>query len=174
MKDSHNKGLEKFRDSWLKPGEAKFIATAGGFLNMEYQGELYKRIAVYRAFPLKYPNLYISLRQATEKAEEIAIIQDLEEFSAEEQELINAQLRMRYFTPKISKINKIKEEFGYSYWDVKTDTALVKFVVRMGDSSINRLSAGRYIINDIDGNRFEIEDSSKLSMNEQKQLDLYI
>lgn len=74
----------------------------------------------------------------------------------------------------MTKINSVKEEYGYTYWDVETDRGPVRFVVRMGSGTVNRIGGNRYMVNDIDGNRFEIRDLNAFSAAEQKKLDMFV
>lgn len=160
--------------SYLTTEDFELERTAGGFLNCTVDGVKHERIKVYRAFPLTQESEFISLRENTDDAKEIGMIRHLIDLSQEYQDLLNEQLELRYFTPQITEVKKIREENGYSYWDCVTDSGPVRFVMRSGSGSVVNLGKGRYIINDIDGNRFEIKDFNKLSSQERKQLDLYI
>lgn len=159
---------------WMEPQEIKLTRTAGGFLDLEYDGETYERIAIHRSFPLSLPDDYLSFRQAGEKAEEIGMLRKLSDLDKGAQELVREQLALRYFTPVMTKINSVKEEYGYTYWDVETDRGPVRFVVRMGSGTVNRIGGTRYMVNDIDGNRFEIRDLNAFSAAEQKKLDMFV
>ena len=158
----------------LTPQNVSFRATAGGFLACETSGREYERVAVYRAFPFTDPDRYISIREFDQKAAEIGLIKDLNEFDAETADLLRYQINIRYFTPKITKIVNIKDEYGYAYFDVETDKGNCRFTIHMHGGSVTRLSETRLIIKDIDGNRFEIEDLRKLSIKEAKKIDVYI
>ncbi|HHW46804.1 MAG TPA: DUF1854 domain-containing protein [Clostridiales bacterium] len=159
---------------YITKGNAKFKRTPGGFVSLEFEGKFYSRVSVYRAFPFTNPDSFISIRQPDEKAEEIGIIRSLNELDKETAEIIREQLNIRYFTPEIKKIIDIKDEYGYAYFDVLTDRGACRFTIRMNTSSVIRLSETRILIVDIDGNRFEIPDITKLSAAELKKLDLFI
>ena len=90
--------------------------------------------------------------------EEIGIIEKLDEFSPETLELILDELSSRYFTPTISSIFSLKEEFGYTYWDAETSAGRCRFTVQLGRNAVISLEAGRLLIHDVDGNRYELED----------------
>ena len=94
------------------------------------------------------------------------------EYSSENLGFIKKQLELRYFTPKITGINKVKEEYGYSYWDVATDRGPCRFTA--DQNGVVKLSQTRLIINDVDGNRFELPDVTALSSKELRMIDLYI
>ena len=153
---------------------AVFARTPGGFVSLEYAGERYDRVGVYRAFPFTDPERYISIRQSDEKAKEIGIIQDLAELPPDTADMLREQMNLRYFTPVITKIRDIKDRYGFAYFDVETDKGACKFTIRNGGGSVVRLGETRLLISDLDGNRFEIPDITRLTAGELKKLDLFI
>lgn len=165
---------EMLEIKYITRHNAKFKRTPGGFVSLEFEGKTYNRVAIYRAFPFTDPERYISIRHPDEKAEEIGIIRSLKELDKKTAEILREQLNIRYFTPEIIKINDIKDEYGYAYFDVLTDRGACRFTIHMTSSSVIRLTETRIIIVDIDGNRFEIPDITKLSAAELKKLDLFI
>lgn len=160
---------------YINKDNAKFDRTPGGFVSLEYQGNFYERVGVYRTFPFTDPNRYISIREPDEKAREIGIIRDLYgDISEEEVKILNEQMDLRYFTPVIEKIVDIKEEYGYAYFDVVTNYGPSKYTIHMSSGSVVELSETRILITDLDGNRYEIPDTNKLTPGELKKLDLFI
>lgn len=159
---------------FLTKENCSFQPTKGGFLSLEYGEKTYSRVGIYRTFPFTHSNEYISIREVDDKAREIGMIKCLDDISKEQRELIEEQLRIRYFTPIIQKIVNIKDEYGYAYFDVVTDYGVCRFTASMGGGSTINLTDTRILITDLDGNRFEIPDLNKLSANELKKLDLFI
>jgi len=159
---------------YIDKDNAVFSRTDGGFVSLKYCDKEYDRIAVYCAFPFTDPEKYISIREANDKAREIGIIKDLSELSKDTAKILKEQLAIRYFTPVITKINDIKDEYGFAYFDVVTDRGDCKFTIRMGGGSVVTLSETRLLISDLDGNRFEVPDTGRLSAGELKKLDLFI
>lgn len=156
-----------------------FSRTEGGFVSLEFTREdgekrFYSRISVHRCFPYSDPDHYISVREPDRDGREIGLIEDLNRLPKDTGDMIREQLELRYFAPVITKIRSIRDEYGYSYWDVMTDKGPCRFTVRMGGSNVYSIGKNRYLVNDIDGNRFEIPDLYKLSAREIKLLDLYI
>lgn len=134
--------------------------TEGGFIRMQKNGETYQRVNFYRCFPLSKPDAYISVRD-TEK-NELGMIRDLGELDPAYAEMIRYDLDRRYFTPEITKINTVKDEYGYVYMDVETTSGQKHITVPSGSSNFILLSEVRLILIDIDGNRFSITDYTKL------------
>lgn len=158
----------------VTPENAVFARTPGGFVRMEFGEKSYPRVAVHRCFPYTDPDVYISIREPEGDGKEIGLIEDLRAFPEETRQMLEEQIALRYFAPKIRRIHDIKEEYGYSYWDADTDKGRCRFTVRMGGGSVYAVGTNRYMVVDLDGNRFEIPDLYKLSAKEIKKLDLFI
>ena len=159
---------------YLTKENAKFERTPGGFVKLTYKDKIYDRVGVYRTFPVTQPEQFISIREADEKAREIGVIEKLSELSPEQAKMLKEQLDLRYFTPEITKIFDIKTEYGYGYFHVMTTYGECRFTIHNGGSSVVSLTDTRIIINDLDGNRFEVPDIMKLTVAERKKLDLFI
>lgn len=166
---------------FLNSYNAKFERTPGGFVSLDIpvgeddKPEHYDRVRVVRSFPFTAPDTYISIRTTEEKSKEIGIIKDItKDVTKETRKMLEEQMNLRYFTPVITKINDIKEEYGHAYWDVVTTEGPCKFVIYMNSSSVVSLTDVRLMITDLDGNRFEIPDFTKLSAGELKKLDLFL
>ncbi|MDD2418754.1 MAG: DUF1854 domain-containing protein [Oscillospiraceae bacterium] len=156
-----------------------FSRTVGGFVSLTFTGEdgkvtEYNRVAVHRCFPHSDPDHYISIREPEGDGREIGLIEDISLLPDETVNMLEEQLSLRYFAPKVLKVNHIREEYGYSYWDVLTDKGACRFTVRMGSGNVYSIGKDRYLINDLDGNRFEIPNLYELTPREIKQLDLFI
>lgn len=170
---------QMLRLRYITKDNAVFARTAGGFVSLDLKDggdtEHYDRIRVVRSFPFTDRNKYISIRTIDEKSKEIGMIRDLSaDVTPETRQMLEEQMDIRYFTPVIKKINSIKDEYGHAYFDVETDQGPCKFVIYMNSSSVVNLSDVRLLISDLDGNRFEIPDYTKLSARELKMLDLFL
>ncbi|MCQ2526839.1 MAG: DUF1854 domain-containing protein [Lachnospiraceae bacterium] len=152
--------------------EVKFEKTAGGLVSMELAGTSYKRVKPIRLFPFTDPGKYIAIHD--EQDAEIGVIEDLEQLSKDQAALLQEQLDLYYFTPVISKIINIKDEYGYAYFHVVTDRGECKFAINMGSNAVAKLSDNRLLITDLDGNRFEVADVQALTVKEQRKLDLFL
>jgi hypothetical protein len=154
----------------LDPDQTRFEWSEGGFLRMHdgEKGTDYPRVNLHRSFPLTFSDEYISVRD--HEGKEIGMIRAMEDFS-DRRELLLKELDRRYFTPVIEQINSIKEEFGYSYWNAKTDAGPFRFTVRSGQGSVQQLDVKRVMVIDADGNRFLISDATVLTVKELKLLE---
>ena len=165
---------EKNKTRWLKQEDCIFSRTSGGFVRLDFRGAVYRRVAVHRCFPYSAPDAYISIRESDESSKEIGLMLNLDDWDKDTQAMLHEQLELRYFNPKITRIKQVKEEYGYAYWDVGTDRGDCRFVVRMGSGTVIHIGSGRYMVTDIDGNRFEIPNLQALSPQEMKRLDMFI
>lgn len=142
---------------YLESRELQFKKTHGGFLSMKIgANENYPRVHLYWCFPFSQLGEYVSVRENED--EEVGIIKSLDGFSTETIHLIMDELNSRYFTPSIQAIRSLKEEFGYTYWDVDTNAGRCRFTVQMGRNAVTNLEAAKLLLHDVDGNRFELED----------------
>ena len=165
---------EEMTATHIIPTDAKFSGTEGGFISLLINGTLYDRVKIVRLFPFTDANKYLSAREYGGSSKEIGIIEDLEAMPDETKKLIEHQLSLCYFTPVISKIYSIKDEYGYAYFHVLTDKGECKFAINMGSNAVSKLSDTRLIIQDVDENRFEIRDTDALTQKEKRMLDLFM
>lgn len=172
LKQEEENVEELLETRYIDRNNSTFARTKGGFVALDFDGKHYDRIAIHRAFPFTDPEKFLSIREPDGKMREIGMIRDLKDVDKDTQQMLLEQIDLRYFTPVIQKVNHIKEEYGYSYWDVVTDKGACRFTMRT--NSIVKLSDVRLLITDIDGNRFEVPDVMKLSAKELKMIDLYI
>ncbi len=156
----------------LTADNAVFTRTEGGFLSLQFDGRSYDRVGVYLTFPLTNSQEFISIREADEKAKEIGMIRSLGDMPRDVQDMVQEQVRLRYFMPVIRKVMEVKDEYGY--WHVQTDFGSCRFTTHMGGDAVVSLGEARYQITDIDGNRYELPDLYALTVMERKKLDLFI
>ena len=165
---------------FLTGDNAEFRRTEGGFVSLTVKGapgatsKEYARVGIYLTFPLTNPEEFISIREADEKAKEIGMIEKLSALPREQQEMLQEQIKLRYFMPVITKVLDIKDEYGYAYWNVVTTFGSCRFTTQMSGDAVIHLSDSRLLVTDIDGNRYEIPDFYQLGVMERKKLDLFI
>lgn len=164
----------------LTPKNSKFKKSEGGLISLTLTEteEFFERIVIFRCFPITNPNEFLSVREPDSKkmgrGKEIGMIRYMKDFSAEEQNLFLEELARRYFSPEITRINSVKDKFGYSYWDADTTAGNMTFILNNPFTNIRTLEDGRIFINDLDGNSFQIKDPSKLDSSSYKKIEIYI
>ena len=155
---------------WLSPENASFT-TRNGLLYAAVNGEE-KRVTLFRQFPFDLLWEYISVLD--EEMREVGIIRNISSFDEETSVLLEKELKKRYYTVTVTAILSVKERFGNSYWQVRTDEGVVKFTLRDTMRSISSVNGTRVFFTDVDGNRYEIPDLSVLDVKSRKSLELYI
>ncbi len=165
---------EMLKIKLLTPQIAEFYETEGGFVGVRINGEDKGNVSIIRTFPLTDCNAFLSVRLMDSKQEEVGIIEKLSDFDEKTVAIIDKQLKLRYFMPKITKVLSVKEEYGYTYWTVETDKGNAKFASSAGSSGAIIPHGNGVIIKDSNENRYLIEDLSKLTPKEMKKLDLYL
>ena len=118
------------------------------------------QVEALRAFPLKYPDEYIVLRDGAGK--ELGVLRDLKSLPAQASTHIRQELHRRYFLPSITAITKVTERFGSSVWELETDRGPRSITTRQMNEAVTEPEPGRYIITDVENNRYEIKDLTAL------------
>lgn len=161
---------------YLDLNDAKFFASSGGFVGLNYKDTEYSRVTLKRALPINHPDEYISVSDASNN--EIGIIKDINDLKDEQRSLLLEELSKRYYCPKIDKILSVKDKMGFVYFDVSIikGNAMFKKNCSVKDVSknIRMLGDDKLMIFDVDGNRFLIDPLSELDKKSKKFLEPYI
>ena len=142
---------------YLKPGDFALFQSEGGGLRLTLaDSKSVLRVKAKRCFPFTFSNRYISIRDGND--EEIGIIPDLGLLSKEYRRWIEDDLDIRYFTPRVKAIKSIRYRFGGIEWHVVTDCGPKRLITKGVHDTMMEVEPGRYVINDVDGNRYEVLD----------------
>ncbi|GAA3400440.1 DUF1854 domain-containing protein [Paenibacillus hodogayensis] len=155
---------------YLQPEDTSFAKTVGNMLSIKIDGTEHPVVYVHCSFPHTNKRIYLSIRTFDNK--ELGMIRSLDDFPGETAELLEEQINIRYFCPEIIKVIKIKEEFGYSYWDTETTAGICRFTVRSGGGNAKLVGHNRLLVLDVDGNRFVIPDLERLTDKEYRMVEM--
>ena len=145
----------------------------GGFLYMSAPKDKEpQRVLLHRNFPFEFLWEYISVLNLDNM--ELATIRNLNDFDEKTRELLETELKRKYYSPTIKKIYSIKDRFGFSYWDAETTAGRLTFTLQDTFRSIVRAGEGRLFIFDVDGNRFVIENADELDRKSRKKIELFL
>lgn len=158
----------EFRDlNYLDPAAVQMVRPEGASnLRVIVEGDrcvLGARLR--RVFPLSHPNQFLSVQDGEGK--EVGILRSLDGLDHESRRLAEQDLDWRYFTPKIVRLNSVRQEGGLWTFDVLTSRGPIHFYVRNWRDSSSEITPGRFIIQSVDGQRFEIEDYHQLDNESQ-------
>ena len=160
--------VEASRLIFLNPKNLRFFKH-GATLRLTIEDDRsFLKVGVLRAFPLSDRNRFFSVRDDGEN--EIGLIVNPTDLSAENQNLIDEDLQRRYCVPSVKKIVSAKERFGTVDWSVETDRGLCHFTTQNLRENVQRPAPGRIILNDVDGNRYDIRNLDELSRESQEML----
>lgn len=151
---------ESFELRILDPKRTKIYRVAGvPRLTLENDRSWSKAVAA-RAFPLSDPEHYIGFLDGQGK--DIGMLHDPSLLDPASRKVVEEELEKRYFVPIIEIVESVKEEFGTVYWSVKTNKGTKEIIVRNLRDNLQEIPPSRVLITDVDGNRYEFPDVSKL------------
>lgn len=119
--------------------------------------------------PFTHPDRYLAFLDSKDK--EIALISDPKDLDADSLAAVEEELRRRYLTTEVLSITHAKVEFGATYWNVETDRGHRDFVTQSLQENAQWLAANHLVLNDVDGNRFEIPDVMRLDPKSRSFID---
>lgn len=154
----------------LDPKELRLFYDPPGTLRVTVgENRSYHAVKLYQSAPLSKPGRYISLIDG--KGEEILMVENLADFTADSREVAEEEIRRRYLTAKVQSITSIRTEFGVTYWHVVTERGERDFVVQSLSESCVWLSDRHILLIDVDGNRFEVVDRHALDAESRQRLE---
>lgn len=160
-------GQEGHGVRFLDPTELTFLRSPGGVLRLTLPDRSYRQVTITCSQPLSAPEEYLSLASGEQ---EIGIVRRLADLSAEQQELVRAELDRRYFQPVIEKVVAVTDNLGAYHWEVVTDRGPAEFEAQHPRHSVMRVEDGRWLIRAADQNRYEIRNLNSMDRRSQKIL----
>ena len=128
-------------------------------------GTVEQGICFVRLFPLRHPDRFVSVirsKDGERRREELGVLRSLEGLSAEERELVTAELRRSFFLPEIEAIRKLVVTGGVDEWHVATDRGEKILFICDRKQSIHVCDDGMVFVTDMDKCRYRITHPEKL------------
>ena len=147
-------------DKALIPERLRLYRSARGDLTAIVDSEEYPNVSVRRAFPLEMSTQFIGFFR--DDGEELGLLVDAEQLDEESKRLLYDELDSVYFRPVITDIDNIGEDFGVVSMAVKTTSGPREIEIRQLRKNVRLLSRNRALIEDTEGNRYELRDTHKL------------
>ncbi|HET8564577.1 MAG TPA: DUF1854 domain-containing protein [Candidatus Binatia bacterium] len=147
------------RNTMVDPRRVKLYRASSWAVNLIIDDRTSPRVQIVRAAPLSDPDHYIAILD--EQDDGICVIRDPAELDEPSRQIVQEELRWRYLTAVVQRIEVVRHESGGAYFEVETDQGHRTFIVKHGAESIRSLGP-RLLIVDVDGNRFEIADVNAL------------
>lgn len=147
--------------TYLDPDKTRFFIDAFEDLNLALAGDqTYSRVRVKRAFPLTRDDCFIVVQDR--KGKEIGSLARLDALDRDSRQAVEDELERAYFTPRIQRIAKVTVANRVPRWEVETDRGPRAFEIYSSRRDVRLLGAGRILVQDADGNRYEIPDYRRL------------
>jgi hypothetical protein len=127
-----------------------------GTLCVQVADKTYEDIRVRRAFPLVHADRYIGFIQAD--GSELGLLEDPRGLDAESSAVLDQELDKTYFLPIITEFQDLGEEHNVIYMDVVTSSGPRTIYVRGYRNKIRALPRNRALIEDVEGNRYEVRE----------------
>lgn len=170
-----NKGLRYFEP--LNPEKMMLHREAGktnGLCLTIWDGEddsiqAFQGVAVRRAFPISDAEQLVTFTDRD--GNEIGVLLDPAQLDPNSLRVLEAEMELAYFVPRITRIIDLKDEYGLRLWRVETDRGPREFATQ-SRHDVRAVSKERYIIRDVDGNRYEILDLTALDARSRSRLDV--
>ena len=142
------------------PEDTKFRQDGKKQLFIEGTGGILGPVKIQQAFPLTAPEAMLIIEDVD--GQFLGMLQHYTKMDNASVAVVEKELEEQYFLPKIQKIHDIKDQFSLLTWDVDTDRGRRQFEVRNRRADIRWFSDTHVVIQDADGNKYEIADLSKL------------
>lgn len=158
---------------YIDGDSARFTRRDITLVDMELSdGRAFEKLEPRRLFPVSERNRYIALLD--ENGIEQAIIRDVRTLPADQQALINACLTEYYLIPKITKIVDFRERYDGITLYTETDRGSAQIEIRNLDRGLKMDRGARVLVRDINDNRYEIPDVTKLDKHSRQILGRYM
>lgn len=134
-------------------------------------GEVFENVVPVRAFPIQAPEEGIAL--VCGDGREVAWIDRLADLPQTQRVLVEEDLAVREFMPKILRIESVTSYATPCTWHVQTDRGPTSFVLR-GEEDIRRIGPESLMIADSHGIQFLIRSLPALDRHSRKILDRFL
>ena len=164
--------MEPLQRRKIDPQQVRFYRGADQKIYMESAGGTEGPLTVKWAFPLTRPDKYVVV--SDEKGAFVGLIKNYKKLDPASLAVVQEGLEESYFLPRITRIREIEDRFRIMIWTVDTDRGPRRFEVRSRRRDIRWLSDRHVVIQDVDGNRYEIEDIGALDAKSRDLLEMEV
>lgn len=152
---------------YIDGNSARFIRKDLTFVDMELtDGRSFENLEPKRLFPVSMQDRFITLLD--ESGTEQAVIRDLTALPADQRQIIESCLNEYYLIPKIQRIRAYEERFDGLTLHTDTDKGPADIEIRVLITGF-KMDGTRALLRDVNDNRYEIPDVTKLD-NLSKQI----
>lgn len=111
-------------------------------------------------YPISNKTSFLALRD--QQGKEIGILDSIDKLDSDSKKIVWEELERSYFLPRIKDIHAINEKLSVLTWEVSTNRGFRAFQVRNPRKNVRAVTNRRFIVKDVDGNRYEIRNIGNL------------
>lgn len=149
----------------IQPERVRLREDEFHVLHVSVDGNETPNVEARCVFPLSQKADYVSF--VDENGKEAVLLARPRGLDGDSRRCLEKALDRMYYMARIERVDEITETMGVSQWKVQTDRGYAVFEIADRRRHIRSLRGGRYLVSDADGNRFEIEDLSRLDERSQ-------
>lgn len=153
MEQDRNRSYEERR---LDPAQVRCARQSRGSLLLCVAGQEYRELSVRRAFPLEAEDRFIGFFHPD--GSEIGLLESLTDLDPASQAALKEELDKVYFRPRITRFRHITEEQGVLRGEIETTSGVRPLEIRGWRENVRLLSDHRAMVEDVDGNRYLLDD----------------
>ncbi|CAN5712810.1 DUF1854 domain-containing protein [soil metagenome] len=143
----------------------------GCLVYVNASGERSIGVVPVRAFPIVAPSHGVSLVDT--HGHEVVWIDALHALPTSARSLIEAELAVRDFMPRITRLTHVSSFSTPSVWHVTTDRGDTEFTLKV-EEDIRRLEGGALLISSSHGLQFKVQDVAQLDRHSRRLLERFL
>ncbi|MFA6108998.1 MAG: DUF1854 domain-containing protein [Candidatus Latescibacterota bacterium] len=143
-------------ERWLDPAQVRCRRSPRGGLQLQVGDQEYREFTVRRAFPLEDENRFIGF--FLPDGNEIGLLENPGELDPDSWAALQEELEKIYFRPRITSFLHLTEEHGVLRGEIETASGIRPLEIRGWRENVRMLSGNRAIVEDVDGNRYFLDD----------------
>lgn len=168
--DTPNPSRSRSELRLLDPKKTRLYKDRFAHLHLEIDiVERYGPVRALRCLPLTRPHEFISIQD--EEGNEIGVIADLADLSADSRRAVEEALELYYLNPRVLRIHKVEAKNGIITWNLETDLGPKTVHVR-DRQNIRPLPDGRTILTDIHNAKYEVPRGEELDARSRQWLEI--
>ncbi len=156
MEGSEFHGHEDFLDAT----QVQLLRSPRGQLSIKIAWQVHEEVSVRLAFPLDAPRQFVGFFAVD--GTDLGMVERVDALEESSRQLVEEELEKTYFLPVITSVDDISEEFGVVEANVQTTSGPRHIEVRRIRHNIRLLPRNRALIEDVDGNRYELRERHRL------------
>lgn len=145
-----------YDDYLMDPRQLEISRSPRGSLILKIGDEEHHDLTIRRTFPLEEDTRFIGFFQPD--GTELGMLEDMAELDPESRQVLQTELDKIYFRPRITGFGKITEEHGMLRGEIETTSGPRQIEIRGWREKVRILSGNRAIVEDVDGNRYLVDD----------------